>query len=95
MLNKTPFDNFNIKKFIFICGNGTNIITKDDFFQEINKSISEYGEIKGTYCYEFSDTEKNENGGFDGMIVIWSKINMSETRKEKILKLLPKIIKTD
>ena len=95
LLNKTPFDNFNIKKFIFIRGNGTNIITKDDFFQEINKSISKYGEIKGTYCYEFSDTEKNENGGFDGMIIIWSKLNMSETRKEKILKLLPKIIKTN
>ena len=95
LLNKTPFDNFNIKKFIFIRGNGTNIITKDDFFQEINKSISKYGEIKGTYCYEFSDTEKNENGGFDGMIIIWSKLNMSETRKEKILKLFPKIIKTN
>ena len=40
-------------------------------------------------------TEKNKNGGFDGMIIIWSKLNMSETRKEKILKLLPKIIKTD
>ncbi|WP_300675605.1 hypothetical protein [Soonwooa sp.] len=95
LLNKTPFDNFKNKKFIFIRGNGTNIITKDDFFQEANKSISKNGEINGTYCYQFSNTEKNENGGFDGMIIMWSKINMSETRKEKILKLLPKIIKSD
>ena len=34
------------------------LLQKRRFFQEINKSISKYGEIKGTYCYEFSDTEK-------------------------------------
>jgi len=95
LLNRSPFDNFKNKKFIFIRGNGTNIITKDDFFQAINELISKNGEINGTYCYQFSNTEKNENGGFDGMIIMWSKINMSETRKEKILKLLPKIIKSD
>ena len=39
--------------------------------------------LKEHIAMNLIDTEKNENGSFDGMIIIWSKLNMSETKKKK------------
>ena len=90
--NKNPSDNFENNKLIFVKGNYQNIITKDDFFYDVNQTLLKNDSINGTFYYKFNDKDKIKSGGFDGIIISWSKLGMYEKRKNKIIEKNNKLI---
>lgn len=84
--------NFENKNVIFAEGNNARVISKRDYFNRLVKPFLKDGNDMVNYLVILSEEEKKASGGFDAIIVAWSKIGLTEKRKRKILKRMNKTI---
>jgi hypothetical protein len=81
---RKDFD-FRGKKIAFITGNsGTQISNKNEYF----KSVKKYSSSGSPQLRIFDSTQKTEGGGYDAVIVYWSKKTASAKDAVKLLKIL-------
>lgn len=83
---------FNGKKVILSEGNSAIIITKSDYFQRLVKPYLKAGKDMVNYLAILTDEEKEESGGFDAIIVAWSKIGLTKKRRKAIIKKMNKTV---
>lgn len=77
--------NLKEKKFAFAKGNyGSSIISKDDYFNFYGRKYFKENKKIANIIIKLNDKEKTISGGFDYIIVSWSKIVINE-KKRKIL----------
>ncbi len=96
-LNKsvgTQFGSFDFKdkKVIFSEGNSAKLITKRDYFKRLVKPYLKDGKDMVNFLVILTDEEKKKSGGFDAIIVAWSKIGLTKKRKKMIIKKMNKTV---
>ena len=89
-LNEVPKDFSFFNKIVgFAYGNsGKIIISKRDYFDRWGKSYFEKGNKVINTLIILNENEKAKSGGYDAIIVSWSKINIDDKRRQKIIKKL-------
>ncbi|MGK0296027.1 MAG: hypothetical protein ACI884_002202 [Ulvibacter sp.] len=83
---------FKDKKVIFTEGNSARLITKGDYFKRLVKPYLKDGKDMVNYLVILTDEEKKESGGFDAIIVAWSKIGLTKKREKAIIKKMNKTV---
>lgn len=83
---------FKDKKVIFSEGNSARLITKRDYFKRLVKPYLKDGKDMVNFLVILTDKEKKESGGFDAIIVAWSKIGLTKKRKKVIIKKMNKTL---
>lgn len=81
---------FNNKKVVFSKGNHATLITKSNYFEIFVKpSLKSEGDMTN-YLVILTDDEKKQSGGFDAIIVAWSKIGLTKSRRKTIIRKMGK-----
>jgi hypothetical protein len=83
---------FNGKKVILSEGKSARIITKCDYFQRLVKPYLKDGKDMVNYLVILADEEKEKSGGFDAIVVAWSKIGLTKKRRKAIIKEMNKTV---
>lgn len=83
---------FKNKKVIFSEGNIARLINKSDYFERLVKPYLMDGKDMVNYLVILTDEEKQDSGGFDAIIVAWSKIGLTNKRKRTIIKKMNKTV---
>jgi len=83
---KASFD-FAHTKVIFATGNNASrIITKKQYFNQIVKPYLETNSQVVNYLVLLNPNEKRQSGGHNALLVAWSKMEVTDKRKKKIIK---------
>ncbi len=86
--SRSTFD-FQDKKVGFAHGNfGKGLISKKEYFNMWGKDYFENGSHVVNQLIILTEEEKQQSGGYDAIIVSWSKILVSGKRKERLIKKL-------
>jgi len=83
---KANYDFTNMKVGFFYGNNGGNIQTKKDYFDSVKNRLGNCESASMDYVIKLTKEEKIESGGYDLIIVSWSKI--IPTDKERMIKKL-------
>jgi hypothetical protein len=87
---KIEFD-FENSKIAFSYGNYAKRTSKSDYFKKYIIPRIKNGESVGDIFYLFSKEEKLKSGGFDGVVLVWSKIGLTKRRRKVLVKELSKL----
>ena len=80
---------FNGKIIGFTYGNfGKGLLTKREYFDKWGKDYFKRDSSVSNQLIVLTEKEKNESGGYDAIIVSWSKIMLSRKDKNRIIKKL-------
>jgi hypothetical protein len=81
--------NFADKKIAFTYGNfGKTIVSKKKYFIDYVKPWVKNGGHPSQFLLVLTTDEKIKSGGFDAIIVVWSKVLVNQGHKQKILRRL-------
>jgi len=83
---KPKYDFTNFKVGFFYGNNGTKIQTKKEYFDSVKNRLGNCYSASYDYLVKLTKEEKVESGGYDIIIVSWSKI--IPTAKERMIKEL-------
>jgi hypothetical protein len=79
--------NFTGKKVLFAEGNNASrLVTKKEYFNRIVKPYLERNSQVVNHLILLNPIEKRQSGGYDAIVVAWTKIGVSDKRKKKIIK---------
>lgn len=84
---KRPYD-FSHKKIAFVTGSsGKTISSKQAYFNSEKERVGKHDSLNGGQLLVFNETEQKQSGGYDAVIVFWSKVPPT---KKGLIKLLNK-----
>lgn len=79
--------NFNDKSIAFAYGNyGNGLITKDEYFEKWGRDYFIGNSSVYNQLFVLTAEEIKESGGFDAIIVSWSKIGLTKKHRKKLIK---------
>ena len=86
--NRSNFD-FQNKKVGFAYGNfGKGVISKKEYFDKWGKDYFENESHVVNQLIILTEEEKQQSGGFDAIIISWSKIGVAGKHKERLIEKL-------
>ena len=86
--NGSCFD-FSNKTIGFAFGNfGNELVTKAEYFERWGKDYYKRNSDVVNQLIVLTDEEKKHSGGYDAIVVSWSKFVISQRSKEKLIKKL-------
>lgn len=85
---RSNFD-FQNKKIGFAYGNfGKDVISKKEYFDRWGKEYYKNDSHVGNQLIILTEDEKEQSGGFDAIIISWSKILVSGRHRDKLIEKL-------
>jgi hypothetical protein len=82
---------FEDKKIAFACDNsGHSLINKKEYFDRWGRDYFKRNSHVADQLIILSKEEKETSGGFDAIIVSWSKVGINEKCKQKIIRRVAK-----
>ena len=90
----TQFGQFDFinKNVVFAEGNNAKLISKSDYFKRLVKPYFAEGKDVVNCLVILTKDEKINSGGFDAIIVAWSKVGLTKKRKKTIIKEMNKTV---
>lgn len=86
---KRPYD-FSQKKVVFFTGSsGKTISSKQVYFSSEKRKVGAHTSLNGGQLLIFNETEQKQSGGYDAVIVFWSKVPPTKKRLIKLLNKQP------